>query len=154
MATRRIELYEDNVKGGLVTSTGKSPSQDVYVVDATYTDLDAIGANPTAKLYSDGTIVGSTDNGSYVKYPNGELDFVGFPPAQNLASGVVTQLAYIAPCSTVEIKSIYTYMRNNNINNNYYITSVGATAGGVYPRGIASSTANYSLVVTVKGRWK
>lgn len=38
-----------------------------------YEDPDAIGANPVAKMYPDGTIVGSTVNGSYVKYPNGEL---------------------------------------------------------------------------------
>ena len=39
----------------------------------TYIDPDAIGANPTAKIYPDGSIVGSTDNGSYTKYPNGDL---------------------------------------------------------------------------------
>lgn len=39
-----------------------------------YDDPDAIGANPVAKIYPDGTIVGSTDNGEYVKYPNGELE--------------------------------------------------------------------------------
>ena len=38
-----------------------------------YTDPDAVGTNPTAKLYPDGTIVGSTDNGNYTKYPNGDL---------------------------------------------------------------------------------
>ena len=38
-----------------------------------YTDPDAVGANPTAKIYPDGSIVGSTDNGSYVKHPNGVL---------------------------------------------------------------------------------
>jgi hypothetical protein len=40
----------------------------------TYTDTGAVGSNPTAKIYPDGTIVGSTDNGSYVKYPNGILE--------------------------------------------------------------------------------
>ena len=38
-----------------------------------YVDPDAIGANPTAKIYPDGSIVGSTDNGSYTKYPNGDI---------------------------------------------------------------------------------
>jgi len=41
---------------------------------STYIDPDAIGANPTAKIYPDGSIVGSTDNGSYTKYANGDLD--------------------------------------------------------------------------------
>jgi hypothetical protein len=48
-------------------------NQRVYAVDTNYTDLDAIGANPQATLWSDGTITGSTDNGSYTKYPNGDL---------------------------------------------------------------------------------
>ena len=39
----------------------------------TYTDPDAVGSNPTAKVFPDGTVVGSTDNGSYTKYPNGDL---------------------------------------------------------------------------------
>jgi hypothetical protein len=39
-----------------------------------YTDPDAVGTNPTAKIYPDGTVVGSTDNGSYTKYPNGDLE--------------------------------------------------------------------------------
>ena len=42
-------------------------------VGTTYIDPDAIGANPTAKIYNDGTVVGSTDNGAYVKYANGGL---------------------------------------------------------------------------------
>lgn len=37
----------------------------------TYTDPDAVGSNPTAKIYPDGSVVGSTDNGSYTKYPDG-----------------------------------------------------------------------------------
>jgi len=39
-----------------------------------YTDPDAIGANPTAKIYPDGSVVGSTDNGNYIKYANGSLE--------------------------------------------------------------------------------
>ena len=55
---------------GIMTASGGT---NIVVVDANYIDINAIGANPTATLYSDGTIVGSTDNGDYVKYPNGEL---------------------------------------------------------------------------------
>ena len=39
-----------------------------------YTDPDAVGSSPTAKLYPDGTIVGSTSNGHYTKHPNGDLE--------------------------------------------------------------------------------
>jgi len=44
------------------------------LIGISYTDSDAIGANPTAKIYPNGTIIGSTDNGSYIKYPNGKLE--------------------------------------------------------------------------------
>ena len=55
-----------------------------------YIDPDAIGANPTAKIYPDGTIVGSTDNGSYIKYPNGRKEVTGsVTPASNNNSGTV-----------------------------------------------------------------
>jgi len=37
---------------------------------ASYVDPDAIGANPSATLYPNGVIVGSTDNGTYVKFPD------------------------------------------------------------------------------------
>ena len=38
-----------------------------------YIDPDAVGANPTAKIYPCGTVAGSTDHGIYVKYPDGTL---------------------------------------------------------------------------------
>jgi len=39
-----------------------------------FIDPMAVGANPTAKIYPDGSIVGSTANGSYTRYPNGDLE--------------------------------------------------------------------------------
>lgn len=42
-----------------------------------YTDPDAVGANPSASIYPDGTVVGETDNGKYTKYPNGDLECRG-----------------------------------------------------------------------------
>ena len=47
-----------------------------------YDDPDAIGANPQAKIYPDGTVVGSTSKGTYVKYPNGIVDIVVHDYAQ------------------------------------------------------------------------
>lgn len=42
-----------------------------------YTDPLAIGANATAKIYPDGSIVGETDNGKYTRWPNGEMECRG-----------------------------------------------------------------------------
>jgi hypothetical protein len=38
-----------------------------------YADPDAIGANPTAKIYPNGDVVGSTDYGNYTKCANGNF---------------------------------------------------------------------------------
>jgi len=43
------------------------------ISDPNYIDINAVGANPVAVLYEDGTIVGSTDNGGYIKRPYGQL---------------------------------------------------------------------------------
>jgi len=67
LAGQNATLYCD---GTNVISAG----QNVYVIDANYVDLLAIGANPTAKLYNDGTVIGSTDNGSY-RHRNGYGSF-------------------------------------------------------------------------------
>ena len=52
-------------------------SQELTWIGATYIDTDAVGANPVAMLYPDGTIVGSTSNGIYIKHPNGNLECRG-----------------------------------------------------------------------------
>ncbi|MBL4795942.1 MAG: hypothetical protein JKY50_00860 [Oleispira sp.] len=58
---------------------------------ATYTDPDAVGANPTAKIYPDGTVVGETDNGKYTKYPNGDLICYDIPmPTIDFTVGAVS----------------------------------------------------------------
>jgi hypothetical protein len=66
----KAQFEEITVNGKLRPKGG----MEVYVVDDNYIDIDAIGANPQATLWSDGTVTGSTDNGSYTKYPNGDLE--------------------------------------------------------------------------------
>lgn len=76
-----VPLYNDgtNVVGALGDWAG-----------VTYTDPDAVGANPTAKIYPDGTIVGSTDNGEYIKHPDGRKEATGvITPASNNNAGTV-----------------------------------------------------------------
>ena len=59
-----------------------------------YTDPDAVGTNPTATLYPDGTIVGSTDNGQYIKYPNGEITIYGMYRANDRPLSVANQITF------------------------------------------------------------
>jgi hypothetical protein len=65
---------KDFVETNMVNATADVIAEGQDWAGVSYTDTDAIGANPTALIYPDGTIRGSTDNGSYVKYPNGDLE--------------------------------------------------------------------------------
>ncbi|NQY22837.1 MAG: hypothetical protein HRT41_02305 [Campylobacteraceae bacterium] len=60
-----------------------------------YIDPDAIGANPVAKIYPDGTIVGSTDNGKYIKYPNGKMECQRLIPAPSSLTTIYLPATYI-----------------------------------------------------------
>lgn len=83
LAGASITLYND---GTNVISAG----QNIYVVDSTYVDPLAVGANPAAVLYSDGKVVGSTDNGEYVVYPDGRKEATGvITPASNNNDGTL-----------------------------------------------------------------
>ena len=83
-----LNLSNDFVK---LTAAVLSSGQNWEGID--YIDSDAVGSNPIAKIYPDGTIVGSTDNGSYVKFPNGELSVNGKrTTSPSIASGTSTAL--------------------------------------------------------------
>ena len=47
-----------------------------------YTDPDALGGNPSATIYPDGTIRGRTDNGTYTKFPDGRVECRSSAPYQ------------------------------------------------------------------------
>jgi len=123
-----------------------------------YVDEDAIGSNPVAKIYPDGTIVGSTSNGSYTKYPNGDL---------------VCRNSRNSPQSVAEYRFDFDYPvifvgsfptvsasgRNNGTSGRGY--EIGVTAnlyrykGTVFvksPDAYAGNTIN--AMYTAKGRWK
>ncbi len=94
---------ETNVMPTTAFPDGISLAKTTWLNDGIdYNDPDAIGANPTAKIYPDGTIVGSTDNGSYTKYPNGDIIM---RPTFNatgtvINGGVVTIIANL-PCTLI-----------------------------------------------------
>jgi hypothetical protein len=72
-----VDLEDGFKVAGLSEFRGRLEAMSSFDIDnglgKPYVDPDAIGANPTALIYNDGTIVGRTDNGSYIKWPNGEL---------------------------------------------------------------------------------
>lgn len=56
--------------GGVITVPDWS---GIALTGADLTAVGIIGANPEAKIYPDGSVVGSSDNGNFTKYPNGDL---------------------------------------------------------------------------------
>jgi len=75
-----VNIYSSNGDGSFTAT----PTSDYSSLDApdwagivlTGTDLTAVnilGANPEARLYPDGSIVGSSDYGKFTKNPNGDL---------------------------------------------------------------------------------
>lgn len=76
---------------GVVTSTSEVNTEGQNWSGVSYADPDAVGANPTAKIYPDGTVVGSTDNGYYTKYPNGQL------VCRNMSSTLLTTVNLVSP---------------------------------------------------------
>lgn len=125
-----------------------------------YVDPDAIGANPTAKIYPDGTIIGSTDNGEYIKYPNGEMTCVGMSADQYTTSNSQTgifrteTITMDFPVEFVKIRETVPFTRNSltatwgAINGAESLTSISIRIFGV----ISTSTANAAY--RVSGTWK
>lgn len=68
-----FDQFVTNSSGVIVAYPQNTPSVIPHVVDSDYVDAGAVGGNPSAVLYSDGTIRGKTDYGRYVKSPDGRL---------------------------------------------------------------------------------
>ena len=124
-----------------------------------YIDEDAIGANPTATLYPDGTIVGSTSNGSYTKFPNGDLECKfrdTLETATNSTNGSIffgnspTYSFPITFTSTPELTSAS--WDNNSIT---WCSPSGTTSSTVNFRVIGGTTgATGAPMYVAKGTWK
>jgi len=133
-----------------------------------YIDEDAIGANPTATLYPDGTIVGSTSNGSYTKYPNGDLECylartsAGTTPASNGALWIGASYDWKYPILFIEVANIVSL--NAKYKTGHDPVSCSSLSGTVnttstfygirswYAVGNLSCTS--SEYYSAKGRWK
>ncbi len=130
-----------------------SVGQDWAGVD--YVDTAAIGANPIAKIYPDKTIVGSTANGKYTKFPNGNVVVRGaFLVANVSGNSTGTVRAHVLPLSITE------HTASINISNWALSAKLVNTAHSTV--GTLSVVVNnaYYLAVSgtvqyvVRGRWK
>lgn len=147
-ATERvIAIPDNNGTVQLVTSQVQTEGQDWDGI--TYIDPDAIGANPQAKIYPDGTIIGSTDYGEYTKYPNGDLTM------RRLYSRVWSTGSYTltisAPCEITE--GLHEASLSASIGN---FEKIGAqSSSNDWLVGVeVSSSASRDVNLTFIGRWK
>ena len=116
---------------------------------ATYVDPDAIGANPTAKIYPDGSIVGSTDNGNYTKWANGNLE------VRRIAPSTLIEL----PIAFVGLKHYSFSYIVDSASNTYSTQVISETVNTVTIKNYFNNTTQISETgVTTKmivlGRWK
>jgi hypothetical protein len=132
-----------------VTITGESWN------GVSYTDPDAVGANPTAKIYPDGTIVGSTDNGHYTKHPNGNLDYYRWYGVGN-GSSVLTSVGLLTfPHPFVYLGGITSMFRASTSGSpkpyGYFYTQPTLTNFSMKVQNMGTYSNVY---LTATGRWK
>lgn len=111
-----------------------------------YIDPDAIGANPVAKIYPDGSIVGQTDNGEYLKLANGKMFAFG---RKDFVASVVEIVTF--PVLFVSQAYQAASNRTSNQTSNVLSTDVGSTSQ-ITVFGSISSTD--SFLWRVEGKWK
>jgi hypothetical protein len=149
---------------GIVNSTGAVSGivgRVLKTSGVTYTDPDAVGSSPSAKIYPDGTVVGSTANGSYTKYPNGDLvcrhTFSGGTGVGTM-DNAVDAIDWVCP-----VASINTFYVNLEITGSWkhvlYATSDNTVNGAttVQVRNFGSNSAagtDPTIAASSIGRWK
>jgi len=153
------ELDTEKVK---ITTVVAATTQDWDGVS--YTDPDAVGANPTAKIYPDGSVVGSTDNGSYTKYANGDLECYG--TSATITGGDVygsTGLKFNSTPLIIDLPMAFTTTAEMSALSNTTVHTTANSWGdveifnttslkGYIWSGQAAATAKLSYIVT--GKWK
>ncbi len=163
MSTLQVNTIE-NEAGTIVIPTNTlstqpdtQPTTDWNGVD--YVDPLAIGTNPTAKIYPDGSIVGSTDNGSYTRYPNGDLECRFLDSSLKITSSTDGSIFWTTD-GTYTFPLVFSIAPS--------IAPSMAPAGGAVWAGRASSTTSVCVIrphgasntaqgylgYIAKGRWK
>ena len=126
-----------------------------------YSDPDAVGANPVATLYPDGTIIGSTDNGEYIKYADGTLICTGSKSITTSisvsfsGSFISTSQSFSYPLVFVDTPTPTVFGRPSGRLCWIMSDSFNSSAVAFYltsPTSQASATGTFSYMAT--GRWK
>lgn len=126
-----------------------------------YVDPDAVGANPTAKIYPNGTIIGSTDNGGYIKYPNGEFEAImsgtvvassAFSNFFGTTSGTTYRggVSFLFPLTVIDTNTKFSF-QTNAIRIEPTTTNTTSISAFAY---YYNNTDTTTTTVTSRGRWK
>lgn len=135
-----------------------------------YTDPDAVGSSPTAKIYPDGTVVGSTVHGNYTKYPNGDLECSYRSTSQlisNTSGGghyYSPSLTFTFPVEFIAVPPVFNHFQHRNSSSNtdigswFTFSSAGTvctntTSPALYIIGGTSSSKG-AVGYEASGRWK
>ena len=123
-----------------------------------YVDPDAIGTSPTAKIYPDGTIVGSTSNGNYTKSPNGDLLMTTTLAMAGPTTAGGSNFYSASTVWTYPIAAVSgIYVSGSNSNSVYWMVGGGSannlSSAHRVTYGASSATASTAYMTGV-GRWK
>ena len=142
-----------------LTDANTQTLRTLYGEPVDYDDPDAVGANPNAVKYGDGTIVGTTDNGSYVKRPDGTLECRGaYPFSVPIAAGEVHAVNVYFPTLMVDLRYYISASYEPDASIDFYgmvytIDKTATSCGLVFRNGIVPQNV-VGIVFTVTGRWK
>ena len=113
-----------------------------------YTDPDAVGANPVAKIYPDGTIVGSTDNGSYTKFPNRDILYYNLYDARGqTVAGWLTANIPLPVVSTVNVNVTANHFRPSGLASN--LSAVNTQGSTTFIK-FGGYTLNYTAIEDIQ----
>lgn len=162
------KAYIDN--NGILWSNGKrSVSAPVNIGSSwdgdNYDDsLYWVGTNPSAKIYPDGSVVGTTDNGTYTRYPNGNLEckrtIATDHPNSTLTGGVYVsgKVFSLTPCLFISTPQGAIAHFQDNTGSGFWVKGRASTNDWTtvaYRNETFSTGANIgNIQLTAIGRWK
>jgi len=129
------------------------------------TDVGIIGTNPEATKYPDGSIVGSSDNGSFTKFANGNVtafNIISGTVDINVALGNIYRTSNITapsfPITLTSVESKSYSVTSSNTTNVWNTTSAGDTdtSWDIFrlQHALSSTGVTYRMSLSVKGRYK
>lgn len=127
------------------TPTGTPTVLNAIVYKTTYTDILALGANPTAKKYHDGTVVGSTDDGKYEHNLFTKKVWIAYISSATISSGDTINLPIALNIDSAKFSN---HASSNRIASATTLTTTSINIRVVTDAGVSSTLISWDLDIT------